>query len=66
MQIGSGNSSLLLQLSQALQSSKQQTVRQVQNVNADIQAAKTQVLEKAVQQTAKSAELKGRLIDVTV
>ncbi|WP_126456469.1 hypothetical protein [Sulfuriflexus mobilis] len=66
MQVGSANSNLIVQLSQALQSSAQHTVRQIQVVQSDIQSAKDQVLKSAVQQTVNSAELKGRLIDVTV
>jgi len=66
MQVGGANSNMVYQLSQALRSSTEQTARHIQNVQNDVQAAKDQVLQSAVQQTADSAAVKGRLIDVTV
>lgn len=66
MQVGNSNYSVALQLSRARQSSTEQTARQIQIVRDNVQAAKDQVLQSAVQQAASAAELKGRLVDVTV
>lgn len=66
MQVGSANTNLVFQLSKALQSSTEQTARHLQNVQNELQVTKDKILQRAVEQTAASAEIKGRLIDVTV
>lgn len=65
MQINGKPNNLLYQFSQAVRAQSNQTIRQIEQANQKVEVAKQAVFENAVSQAARSAQIKGSLVDVT-
>ena len=63
---GSTSKALQFQLAEAARQQNSATVEHLRQVNSKVEQTKESVLENAVQQANRSAEVKGRLIDVVV